>query len=309
MKKETINALILKARDHQNVKTMLSGRTDATDSDYLHALAVTQCQHLNGLLQQDQCAPKAVPAAISAMNEAVTAHNELCKADRLDALTKLDAVEAFNAFMEDQTVPGGLTVEQDGDHYSVVTPENSNLSLSFYDFLKATRKDFELRGLLDAAAIVADNIARVDCGLDKANVTKACMTESYRDLRQRMGWDLSAEDHTLNKTKVREQMSELVKMLTPVGFDEVRFINADFKFMVRSAIIAVDRANKPGEYQIRRESTLLNFFFRAMYTRYNKLAYNFQETRANEKGVRTQREKKADKAETEKPKATAAKVS
>lgn len=301
MKKETINAIILSAHNNDSVKALMSGRTDATDNDYLHALCTVRCQYLNGLLTQEQCAPKAVPTAISALSEAVTAHNELCKSDRLDALkelSKADPVGAFTAFMADQTVPGGLTVEQDGDTYSVVVPEESKLAMSFYDFLKVTRKDFEMRGLLDAAAIVADNIARVDCGLDSAFVTKATITESYRDLRSRMGWNLSAEDNTLNKTKVREQMSELAKMLTPKGFDEIRFINADYKFMIRAAIIAVDRANKPGEYQIRRESTLINYFFRALYTRYNKLAYNFQEkgVRAFEKGVRTQEKRKSDAA-------------
>lgn len=301
---ESIKALVQKARENETVKDLLSERPDAIDNDFLHALCVVRCRELNTLLGQESCHPTAVPTAISAVNEVVKAHNDLTKLDKLNTLAGMEPADAFKVFMADQSVSGGVTFEQDENTYYIKT--GAKLALTFYDFLKVTLPSFELNGLLDMAAIIGDNIARVDCALDGAHVTKACMTESYRDLRARLGWDLSAEDNSLNKTQVRNQMNELAQRLIPKGSDiEIKFINADFRFIKESAIEAVDRANKPGEYVLRKESTLLNFFFRAMYTRYNRLAYNFQEkgVRAFEKGVRTQKQNKADKAQTEKPEA------
>ena len=57
---------------------------------------------------------------------------------------------------------------------------------------------------------------------------------------------------------------------------DVTMIKADLKFIEDSLFDTKNGADTAGSYVMRNEKTVVGYIFRALYTRYNKLPYGFQ---------------------------------
>ena len=301
MNNNKIKEAVKAARNNESIIELIHG--DICNKSILRAAVDYHVTRLNALLDRETITPGEDAIYIGKMNAAVKMYNALVVAERLDELKAMSEEEAFKAYLDNQTTKGvRVSLDTETNRYEI---GENDITLRFYDFLSTTRPT-EVNGIMDAIAVFIDNVARNDCKDDAAYVSRHSMHSDYIHLRKRLGWD----DISTN-TALGNQLEELVNsFILPKGVDHLKMHGADLRYIRVAAIQAVDRVNKPGVYQQRNDETLCGFIFRAIYTRWNSFAYEFQKTRAQDKGTyktypKTTAEKKQDKARNATPHDTA----
>lgn len=300
--KEAVNT----ARNNEAIFTLIQG--DVCAESILHAAVDYRVGRMNALRARETITPGEDAIYIQEMNAAVKMYNSLVVEEHLNKLKTMSEKDAFKAYLKDQSAKGlRVFLDAKTNRYEV---GESSVTVRFYDFLSVIRP-VEVAGIMDAIAIFIDNIARNDCHDDGAYVSKHSLHLDYINLRHRLGWVCKkAQDGSdnISNMELLRQLNELVNaFILPKEMEQIKMIGADLRYIRVAAIQAVDKVNMPGLYQQRNDETLCGFIFRAIYTRVNSLAYEFQKTRAQDKGTyksypQTTQEYKQDKARTETPK-------
>lgn len=235
-----------------------------------------------------------IEVALAPLRNAIGLYNDEMRSERLEAMQEMKPKEAMQDYLRTQCVTG-FKLTNDKDLGYVVDPDEK-VELDAYDFI-STMCPVELNGIMDAACIFADNLARFEIKDDGAAISKKSLSEGYIAMRQRMGWDISMEDLSLGV--LAKHMDEVCKMIT-FGIAP-KMQSTDVKYINHAVIIAKSKADTAGTFQTRDEKTILRHMFRAIYTRYHKLPYNWQtSTRGEDKTPLTS---EANKTMAENPKA------
>lgn len=216
--------------------------------------------------------------ALTPVRNAISLINDELRMERLEELAKIAFKDAFLDYLKTQCVKGyRLKVTSD----SADLDNQADIVLDAYDFVSALYgADFD--GVVDACCIFVDNVARFALS-DSAAVSKNSMHQSYLDLRERKGWNV--DKSKLSKTVLAEQLTELAKMIS-CGVAP-KMLNADVTYVMNGVIQSKDVADSAGKFVKRDERTVVRYVFRALYTRYNNLAYEFQDTTRSDKAALT----------------------
>lgn len=225
-----------------------------------------------------------ITLALTPVRNAISFINDEIRQERLEALAKMSYRDAFLDYLRTQCVKG-YRVKTNGDDMEL--DAEATVSLDAYDFISALCSA-DLNGVIDACCIFVDNVARFAIS-DSAAISKNSMHQTYVDLRKRKGWDL--DKSKLSKTVLAAQMTEVAKMIS-CGVAP-KMLNADVTYIMHGVIQAKDEADAAGKFVKRDERTVVRYVFRALYTRYNNLAYDFQDTTRATKGALGMKNNKA----------------
>ena len=296
MNNNKIKEAVKAARNNESIIELIQG--DICNKSILRAAVDYHVTRLNALFDRETITPGEDAIYIGKMNAAVKMYNALVVEERFDEFKAMSEEEAFKAYLDDQ-ITKGVRVSLDAETNRYEISEN-DITLRFSDFLAATRPT-EVNGIMDAIAIFVDNLARRDCNNDAAYVSKHSIHPDYIRLRNNLGWD----DISTNSAILR-QLNKLVNTFILPKDINIKMIDPDVRYIRTGAVKSVDKANKPGAYVQRNDETLCGFIFRAIYTRWNSFAYEFQKTRAQDKGTyktypQTTAEKRQDKARNATP--------
>lgn len=217
-----------------------------------------------------------VAQALSPVRAALNIVNDEVRMERLESMQKMAFKEAFLDYMRTQCVTG-YRVKTEGETY--LLDGEASVYLDAYDVVSALYTA-DLNGIIDSCCIFADNVARFAIGED-ASISKNSLHQSYIDLRNRKGWNVPKSK--LSKSVLAEQMTEICKFIS--GGISPKMLNPDVTFVLNGIIQAKDEADSAGKFVKRDERTVVRFIFRALYTRYNNLAYSFQDTTRASKGA------------------------
>lgn len=225
-----------------------------------------QAKYAQGIPQEE------LQAAMGPTKNAISLYNDYVRNVRLDQLKAMGLDPALSEYMEEQTVIGYGIKKGKGKDAGYELDNAASVELVAYDVVEALYP-VEKRGILDACCIFADNLAKLNYkGDEKAAVTRAGLSGEYVAMRKRMGWDIPSQK--LSKGVLAAQLTEIVKMV--LHGKEIRMINADVTYLINSIIQGKSTANKAGSFIMRDEKTVVNFIFRAAYTRLHGLPYEFQ---------------------------------
>lgn len=212
-----------------------------------------------------------VKEARKPVDAAISLYNDEMRMQRLEQLEDMKPKDAQISYLENQCVKGlKFRLDKKSGQWNV-DPDDA-VELDAYDFI-STMCSADLNGILDAACIFADNIAKMVIGTDGAAISKKSMSKGYLELRERKGWTID-DVKKLTYTKLAEQMNEVCSVISFGVAPKMR--SSDVKFVQYSVIGTKSEANKNGRFVLREEKTILRAMFRAMYTRYHNGVYEFQ---------------------------------
>lgn len=218
-----------------------------------------------------------IEIALTPVRNAINFVNDEIRQERLEAMVKMPYRDAFLDYLRTQCVKGyRITTTKEGNY---ILDAEASIALDAYDFVSALCSA-DMNGIIDACCIFADNVARFAIS-DAAAVSKNSMHQSYIDLRERKGWNLKKSE--LSLTSLAGQMTEIAKMIS-CGVAP-KMLNADVKYVMHSIIQSKDVADSAGKFMKRDERTVVRFVFRALYTRYNNLPYDFQDVSRAKNGA------------------------
>jgi len=233
-----------------------------------------------------------ITLALKPVNDAISLFNDEARRERLEQLEAMPQADAVRDFMRTQCVKG-FTVGRNKDKAWEIT-EDTAVAVSPYDMVKSLFP-VEKATITDACCIFADNVAKWHFKNDeKSAVNRKGLSEQYIALRKRMGWEINAAK--CSKSALAAQLTQIVGWVCP-GLD-ITMINADVTFLETSIIQGKAIADKAGAYTMRNEETIVNYLYRAAYTRFNKLPYDFQSQTRGEKTPESEKANK-DMAEVE----------
>lgn len=236
-----------------------------------------------------------IQKAVEPVRHAVNLYNDEMRWQRLEQFEDMKPKEAMAEYLRTQCVTG-FKVVNDKDLGFVVDPDEV-VELDAYDFVSVLCAA-ELNGITDAVCIFADNLARFSIRDEGGLVSKRSLSEGYVAMRKRMGWDIPVDE--MSMSKLAAQLDEVCRMISFGVAPKMQ--STDVKYVDRAVIIAKSKADKAGAFQTRDERTILRHVFRAIYTRYHKLPYEWQnDTRGADKAPLTA---EANKVMAENPKAS-----
>lgn len=240
-----------------------------TNSEVLHTYVGAEYKKFLDLINKGDLTDDAIMIAKKPVLHAIDLYNDNARYERLDELSDMKAKDAVKDYLRTQFVDGLVLTNSKKEGWCIA--KTGEVMLDPNDFI-AELFPTEMNGILDAVCIFADNLARFSFKDDGAKISRKSMSAAYVQMRERMGWDTPTDK--LSWAVLTDQLNELAKMIT-CGVAPKMF-RADTKFIDRAAIGVKDAGNKAGSFQTREEKTILRFVFRAIYTRYNGLAYAWQ---------------------------------
>lgn len=216
--------------------------------------------------------------AILPVRNAVSICNDEYLNERLEELGAMTHRDAILDYLRTQCVPG-WRVKPSESGFDLES--GASVYLDAYDVIN-TICSADLGSVIDACCIFADNVARFVVS-DSTSISKNSMHQTYLDLRSRKGWDMAKAQ--MSKNSLAKQMTEICKFISCGVSPEMH--KSDVTFVMHGIIQAKDKADSAGAMVKRDERTIVRYIFRAMYTRYNQLAYEFQDTTRASKGALT----------------------
>lgn len=211
-----------------------------------------------------------ITMAARPVKDAISLYNDQMRVERLEALQPLKYQDAMAEYLRTQCVDGLALKNDKKAGWGIV--EDKNVELSAWDFVNYLCPG-EIRGIVDACTIWMDNVAKVHFNDTEKSVTnRKGLSIAYIAMRSRMGWEITDIAKTGKGTLVK-QLNELVARIFRI---DLKMIKADLKFIEDSIFTTKSKANEAGTFVMRNEETLVNFMFRALYTRFNNLPYNWQ---------------------------------
>ena len=227
-------------------------------------------------------------------------YNDEMRVQRLEQLKEMGNQLALISFLGTQRTTGLKLVEnkQEG---TMSFEKDTAIEIDAVDFYEHMLTA-DLPYIQDMCCIFADNAAKKkinDEGKDgtKVCVTKNSMSEDYQKLREKLGWKFEkASDITNNK--LAAHLNEIVGLLCFLSPEErkgkkwlIKMINPDVYYVATSMFETnaskKGSSDKAGEIILKDEMTVIRAIFRAMYTRYYKLSYSFQNQTNSEKVARS----------------------
>lgn len=222
-----------------------------------------------------------VASAKKPVSTAIALYNDEQRMTRLEQMQEMTHREAMTSYLDNQCVKG-FALKQNKEKQWEVSATDS-VELEAYDFVCGICSA-DLNGILDACCIFVDNVAKYEFGED-ASVSRKSLHESYIDLRKRKGWTLPKDVKSVPKA-LAAQLTEICNMISCKSAPKMQ--TTDVKFIKFFIINAKSKANEAGKFVIRNDATIVNAIFRAMYTRHNKLPYEWQnQTGADKNAART----------------------
>lgn len=219
-----------------------------------------------------------VSAAKKPVTAAIGLYNDEQRMLRLEQLQDMTHKDAMRSYLDNQCVKG-FQLKLDKNSGWVVAGSDA-VELDAYDFVSAICSA-DLNGILDACCIFVDNVAKYEFGEDAA-VSRKSLHESYIDLRKRKGWTLPKDAKSVPKA-LAAQLTEICNMISCKTAPKMQ--TTDVKFIKFFIINAKSKANEAGKFVIRNDATIVNAIFRAMYTRHNKLPYDWQNQNGSDKNA------------------------
>lgn len=212
---------------------------------------------------------------------AITLYNDEQRMLRLEQMQEMTHKDAMRSYLDNQCVKGFVLKQNKEKQWEVSATDS--VELDAYDFVSAICSA-DLNGILDACCIFVDNVAKYEFGEDAA-VSRKSLHDSYIDLRKRKGWTLPKDVKSVPKA-LAGQLTEICNMISCKTAPKMQ--TTDVKFIKFFIINAKSKANEAGKFVIRNDATIVNAIFRAMYTRHNKLPYEWQnQTGADKNAART----------------------
>lgn len=264
-----------------------------TNGEILHAYIGAEYAKFAQFVKSAQHSDEEIQAALEPVRHAVNVYNDEMRVERLEQFEDMKPKEAMAEYLRTQCV-AGFKVVNDKELGFVVDPDEA-VELDAYDFI-STICPVGLNGILDAVCIFADNLARFSIKDESGFISKKSLSSGYIEMRKRMGWDIPVEEMSMGKLAV--QMDEICRLISFGVAPKMQ--STDVKYVDRAVIVAKSKADKAGAFQTRDERTILRHVFRAIYTRYHKLPYDWQnDTRGEDKAPLTS---EANKAMAENPK-------
>lgn len=210
-----------------------------------------------------------IAAAKKPVNNAISLYNDEQRMIRLEQMQEMSHKDAMRSYLDDQCVKGFQLKQNKEKQWNVSATDA--VELDAYDFVCAICSA-DLNGILDACCIFVDNVAKYEFGEDAA-VSRKSLHESYIDLRKRKNWTLPKDAKSVPKA-LAAQLTEICNMISCKTAPKMQ--TTDVKFIKFFIINAKSKANEAGKFVIRNDATIVNAIFRAMYTRHNKLPYEWQ---------------------------------
>lgn len=245
-------------------------KTEGTNEDVFKSNVMAAYTQFKAVLMTPEVTDAEINAAKSPVNTAISEFNDEMRMQRIEELCKLPYTDALREHLGNQNV-SGLALKNDKDHGWVIVPAD-DVKVEFYDLLEDLCP-VEINGIIDACCIFADNLVKWHFkDSEKMLVDRKELSEGYKSLRKRMGWEID-DISKVGKGYMTDQLNALVKLIFR-GID-VKMVKTDVAFIETGAInVGKDRGNEAGSFIFRKESTVVNLIFRAVYTRYNKLVYS-----------------------------------
>lgn len=219
-----------------------------------------------------------VAGAKKPVNSAIALYNDEQRMIRLEQMQEMTHKDAMRSYLDNQCVKG-FALKQNKEKQWEVSATDA-VELDAYDFVCAICSA-DLNGILDACCIFVDNVAKYEFG-DDAAVSRKSLHDSYIDLRKRKGWTLPKEVKSVPKA-LAAQLTEICNMISCKTAPKMQ--TTDVKFIKFFIINAKSKANEAGKFVIRNDATIVNAIFRAMYTRHNKLPYDWQNQTGSDKNA------------------------
>lgn len=219
-----------------------------------------------------------VASAKKPVVNAISLYNDEQRMTRLEQMQEMTHREAMTSYLDNQCVKGFILKQNKEKQWEVSGTDA--VELDAYDFVCAICSA-DLNGILDACCIFVDNVAKHEFGED-ASVSRKSLHDSYIDLRKRKGWTLPKDVKSVPKA-LAAQLTEICNMISCKTAPKMQ--TTDVKFIKFFIINAKSKANEAGKFVIRNDATIVNAIFRAMYTRHNKLAYEWQNQNGSDKNA------------------------
>lgn len=232
-----------------------------------------------------------VTGAKKPVMSAIALYNDEQKMTRLEQMQEMTHKDAMSSYLDNQCVKG-FQLKQNKDKQWEVSATDA-VELEAYDFVCAICSA-DLNGILDACCIFVDNVAKYEFG-DDAAVSRKSLHDSYIDLRKRKGWTLPKDAKSVPKA-LAAQLTEICNMISCKTAPKMQ--TTDVKFIKFFIINAKSKANEAGKFVIRNDATIVNAIFRAMYTRHNKLPYEWQNQNGSDKNAARTSSANRDMAES-----------
>lgn len=204
------------------------------------------------------------------VDKAIGYYNDEMRMLRLEQLEDMKAKDAVLSYLENQCVSGfEFGFDKKAGVWKCDPIETVELeAFEFVKFIFETEKDT----ILDCCRIFVDNLAANELG-GETHIARKGLSAGYIELRTRKGWTLPKDAKASNKA-LAAQLTEICKMISVNVAPTM--INADVKFVKSMVIDGKSEANKAGTFVTKNDSTIVKAIFRAMYTRHNGLAYEWQ---------------------------------
>lgn len=275
------------------IEELKAQKFSGTNGEIFHAYIGAEYAKFAKFVKAEQRSDEEISAALEPVRHAVNLYNDEMRMQRLEQFEDMKAKDAMAEYLRTQCVHG-FKLTNDKELGWVVDPDEA-VELDAYDFI-STMCAPGLNGILDAVCIFADNLARFSIKDESGLVSKKSLSSGYIEMRKRMGWDIPVEEMSMGK--LAAQLDEVCHMISFGVAPKMQ--STDVKYVDRAVIIAKSKADKAGAFQTRDERTILRHVFRAIYTRYHKLPYEWQnDTRGADKAPLTS---EANKDMAENPK-------
>lgn len=219
-----------------------------------------------------------VASAKKPVVSAISLYNDEQRMVRLEQMQEMTHKDAMRSYLDNQCVKGFQLKQNKEKRWEVAATDS--VELEAYDFVCAICSA-DLNGILDACCIFVDNVAKYEFG-DDAAVSRKSLHDSYLDLRKRKGWTLPKDAKSVPKA-LAAQLTEICNMISCKTAPKMQ--TTDVKFIKFFIINAKSKANEAGKFIIRNDATIVNAIFRAMYTRHNRLPYEWQNQNGADKNA------------------------
>mgnify|MGYP003289265272 CR=1 FL=1 len=243
-------------------------RVLSANSEIFHANICEKYAIFNGFVDEGH-SDEEVATAKAPVLSAIALYNDEQRMLRIEQMQDMTHKDAMRSYLDDQCVKGFALKQNKEKRWELKAVDS--VELVAYDFVSAICSA-DLKGVLDACCIFVDNVAKMEFGED-AFVSRKSAHESYIDLRKRKGWTLPKDAKSVPKA-LAAQLTEICNMISCKTAPKMQ--TTDVKFIKFFVIDAKSKANEAGKFVIRNDATIVNAIFRAMYTRHNKLAYDWQ---------------------------------
>lgn len=267
-------------------------RTLSTNPEIFHANIgrefATFTEFLKVTRTEDEIAGAKKPVV-----SAIALYNDEQRMIRLEQLQDMTHKDAMRSYLDNQCVKGFQLKQNKEKQWEVQATDA--IELEAYDFVCGICSA-DLNGILDACCIFVDNVAKYEFG-DDAAVSRKSLHDSYIELRKRKNWTLPKEAKSVPKA-LAAQLTEICNMISCKTAPKMQ--TTDVKFIKFFIINAKSKANEAGKFVIRNDATIVNAIFRAMYTRHNKLPYDWQNQNGADKNAARSSAPNKDMAENSK---------